>query len=590
MAKSEARAALDNYIADASAHLQSLKDIRNEYCEISVLPPEVLGLILAARFRPPHDDDDDREFECFTWRDRVSLSSVCRRWREVALQTPAFWAHIPPSASPHFEEMLSRSKQAPFSVRIGGQIIEETEGLADALKSICVAARLQEFHAYGSEEELESCLSFFPEKPTPILTSLRMESSYNAIIPPHVLTGSKPNLQRIHIESCQVPWHALGSIGRAPLFPHLSHLCLIQATPRPPPQFLMNIITCSNLEYLQLDGSTPDNLPNFNTAADSPTQLRSLTEFIIHDDALHFIQLYAHVSLPEAKPIIHVEDPVQGVTLQEETDILKSFLDICGCSDTPNRARTFALTSLDIRYQSAWPVGGEGGILMSAGRTFRVAFSHGAVPSVLRTLSAGEELKTVTINTRRGDTGSGHDWTYLFQRHPCITTLTVEGEQNAVEGLTDVAMFYALDPTFNDDFTLHNPSSVRNPHEEGDEGQTSERPRKFEEGHLSSDQRVQLLPNLSHLSLTGLIFDGITHEPGVLPPPSLFGRILDTLAARRAKGVRVPSIHLTRIKMLSAEMLEQLKDVVGAGRVTLQGTELVAPRSRYPDHDFNEVF
>lgn len=162
--------------------------------------------------KPPQGKHE--EFSYHNWSERVSLSSVCQQWRQVALQTPAFWAHLPPSASRHFEEMLSRSKQVPFSVRIRGEITEETDGLGDALKSICVGTRLQEFHAYGSEEELECCLSFFPQGPTPILTSLRMQSdAFYATVSRHVFMLPRPNLQRLRIDHCRVPWDAVGSVG-----------------------------------------------------------------------------------------------------------------------------------------------------------------------------------------------------------------------------------------------------------------------------------------------------------------------------------------------------------------------------------------
>ncbi|KAF5342151.1 hypothetical protein D9611_001418 [Ephemerocybe angulata] len=78
------------------------------------IPPEILAAILLL---VPRDEGDT------SW---VSITHVCRRWREVALNYPRFWSELN-SVPPRFMEFaLARSKGAPITVHTSDDTPNDT--------------------------------------------------------------------------------------------------------------------------------------------------------------------------------------------------------------------------------------------------------------------------------------------------------------------------------------------------------------------------------------------------------------------------------------------------------------------------------
>lgn len=182
--------------------------------------------------------------------------------------------------------MLSRSKQVPFSLRMSAEDRDlDFRATADAVNAICSGARrLQEYHVYGEPPELEECLALFPQEPTPLPLSLRIESEFIMFpeIPEHVFTHPKPNLQMLLMQYCEAPWETRLPLthGQSP-FPDLRALYILQAG-RPSAQFLKSLLTFApQLQVLHLDKSIPNDLTYLDPVSDRPIQLSQLKHFTV---------------------------------------------------------------------------------------------------------------------------------------------------------------------------------------------------------------------------------------------------------------------------------------------------------------------
>lgn len=105
------------------AHIASLSMFRNSFAPITRLPVELLERIfleLAAPYQRPSSDHDfafgsdtiERTPTCIG-----RVTTVCRRWREVALRCPRLWTHLPEVLPEEdSDRFILRSKDAPLTV------------------------------------------------------------------------------------------------------------------------------------------------------------------------------------------------------------------------------------------------------------------------------------------------------------------------------------------------------------------------------------------------------------------------------------------------------------------------------------------
>ncbi|KAJ7178189.1 hypothetical protein C8R46DRAFT_1076072 [Mycena filopes] len=92
---------------------RALQTRRNSLAPIWRLPTELLTQILELC---PTIEADKPEFQTAKFALGLKVSHVCRRWREIAMKRPNFWAHIVLSRPRWALEMLHRSRGAPLTV------------------------------------------------------------------------------------------------------------------------------------------------------------------------------------------------------------------------------------------------------------------------------------------------------------------------------------------------------------------------------------------------------------------------------------------------------------------------------------------
>lgn len=275
----------------------SLANLHNQHIPMFTVPPEVLSSILLYAIQ----EDDPLGLD-LSWSSRSLLSSVCRHWRAVALETPAFWVEgFSLRDRDMLPAMLVRSKSSPFSVAIDVTADEWYNTSSKTLKSVMSPQRLRRLRITRSNEtagasRMRDCIGFIPSG-APCLETLFLSSPHTGIrIPSCVMSSSMPALRHIHISSCTVRWSGVPEVGS--ILTNLETLSLQKINPPIPWSSLLCTLTASpKLSELKLIGALPA-----GPAPDSPTlhamQLNHLTRMELQDGELPISWLLNHLDLP----------------------------------------------------------------------------------------------------------------------------------------------------------------------------------------------------------------------------------------------------------------------------------------------------
>ena len=264
-----ARGAIDDEIYALNEVVRRMLTRRNDFSPISRLPPELLTYVFTLHaihqpplgqdpaFRSDGDDDDDndahgdhrprrrrrrrhrrhrdpafnhdRNDDRNRTRDRdrprpsnltpaqlalgwITVTHVCRHWRQVALSNPNLWANIVFDLGAEWaEQMLERSKAAPISycrsllpkVHKGkGKALDDPATLRKHLSHI------QRLKVSGDRDILSLAFSA-PTAPAPHLESLELISTTVEplfILPADLFSLQASRLRHLNLFSCSIPW------------------------------------------------------------------------------------------------------------------------------------------------------------------------------------------------------------------------------------------------------------------------------------------------------------------------------------------------------------------------------------------------
>lgn len=194
-----AQSDIDDEIRRLNDYLCLLKSRRNSLCRISRLPPEVLSevfLVFAEQLQV-----QDRFKVNFEW---ITITHVCRLWRETALQHGRLWGKIDLTKPDRTEVFVDRSKGAPLAVRGRFNISPE---LAFTGPPRCY----REFHLSVKEGELGPNVLQILNSPihAPVLESLALEASEyypEYTLPPTIFDYQAPALTRLQLQNVRLEW------------------------------------------------------------------------------------------------------------------------------------------------------------------------------------------------------------------------------------------------------------------------------------------------------------------------------------------------------------------------------------------------
>ncbi|TFY69730.1 hypothetical protein EVG20_g3016 [Dentipellis fragilis] len=192
---------------EAMVHaIATMQSLRHTASPVSKLPPEVLARIFvccAVLERPRVEITATRRFHP-GW---ITVTYVCRYWREAALQEPTLWWDISDEFGLHWmNELLARSKAVPVSLTQATDEVGDTSAVSQHIHHIRhLSVILFRDTRFSSVSRGVICAL---AKPAPMLESLRVSSrmsGYNPFMLPDDLFSHTTRLRRLQLEQCQLP-------------------------------------------------------------------------------------------------------------------------------------------------------------------------------------------------------------------------------------------------------------------------------------------------------------------------------------------------------------------------------------------------
>ena len=181
----------------------------NMFLPVSQLPVEVLSLVFLCLL-----DHPEGLFSTPSTAPLRKISHVCRYWRAVAVGCSMLWTCIE-VAGVHPDwtaEMLRRSKKSTISFK--ASLFNPSRHAIDACKLVFVQAdRIGEIHVRGDHKTITRILKPLNGS-APRLTSLVVENSGwragadSVFLSSCLLQDGAPQLKRIELRKCAVPWDA----------------------------------------------------------------------------------------------------------------------------------------------------------------------------------------------------------------------------------------------------------------------------------------------------------------------------------------------------------------------------------------------
>ncbi|KAJ8501890.1 hypothetical protein ONZ45_g11967 [Pleurotus djamor] len=253
----EAQAAIDEEISKYRTLIWELSARRNSHNAISKLPNEILSRILIEykviadaelRTKPTGGTTASRGAKIAREATRdypdslLSVVHVCSLWRQVALDTAAFWSTLPLDRSTWVAETFQRSKQSPLTLIGPPGKLRPTNGPNNVLSTVMDAApRFQDVdltlrhvdvnHASAIPQSLFSLSAKQKRPEAPLLRTLKIayDRSDNEDGVYHSHYGYNP-------KTLQFPWTQLTSLQSlnlrniipvsVPSMPSLTHLII----------------------------------------------------------------------------------------------------------------------------------------------------------------------------------------------------------------------------------------------------------------------------------------------------------------------------------------------------------------------------
>jgi len=161
-------------------------------------------------------EDPDADSAAFDWlseaRAPYLLASVCRRWRELALRTPALWAFIRLCDGIHARQFgrarvnLSRAGKHPLYFILDGRRVGFLNHFFDGLQLVKqYAPRLVRCYIHIPYNTQHENLAIF-EQAMPLLRELRMIPTHGRsarlVVSPRSAFGSQLTLRLLHLPDC----------------------------------------------------------------------------------------------------------------------------------------------------------------------------------------------------------------------------------------------------------------------------------------------------------------------------------------------------------------------------------------------------
>jgi hypothetical protein len=200
-ARAVALSTVDREIDAAMLLTRALLTHRNTLAPVSVLPPEVLARIFHLVALA---ESSRSKMGSLRW---ISVTHVCRHWRQVALDDSSLWARISGSTAntAWISEMLARARNAPLAIDLFETPNAETLAMFTAHFAHTHEFRLRGLVAPHNDDNIREICSL----EAPALEHFELGAD---IAPPVTFlrapffNGMAPKLRTFSLSQIHVPW------------------------------------------------------------------------------------------------------------------------------------------------------------------------------------------------------------------------------------------------------------------------------------------------------------------------------------------------------------------------------------------------
>jgi hypothetical protein len=201
---------LDILEQDVFEILHLIRSWRNRLAPVNRIPPEILALV--PDFWNDDDDDDDRD------QDIITLTHVCRVWREVFTSRSSLWTSLNCENKDQAHVYLERSKSLPVNLSLCPD--DDLPTCHPFFKIIPRAiGRLGSLSIEVMPEDLQAITAHLSH-PAPLLEELSIccDSGYDAhrnpVLTPALFNGDLSSLRKLRLECVrtELPWKNMANL------------------------------------------------------------------------------------------------------------------------------------------------------------------------------------------------------------------------------------------------------------------------------------------------------------------------------------------------------------------------------------------
>ena len=188
---------------DALQVLSLVRSLKNTFALVSKIPLDVLTMI------PDYWDDSDRD------QNLITLTHVCRGWREIFTSRPSLWAHLNGTNVDKTRVYIERSRSSPLEVHIGVYSEDSLDLDADIRDSSEAAlhlmvphfGRLKTLYVRTTSSSVPPALVEHFSCRLPLLEKLAIESVYDYLppLPDELFEGDLSSLRELSLDGVPPP-------------------------------------------------------------------------------------------------------------------------------------------------------------------------------------------------------------------------------------------------------------------------------------------------------------------------------------------------------------------------------------------------
>ena len=170
---------------DALEVLSNIRFLKNSFVPINRIPSEILSLI------PDYSDEDDPD------EASITLTHVCRSWREIFISCPSLWTSLTFTDTDKTRTFIERSKFSPLNI-YASNLNDETY-LDDALSLVMPHIPRLKSLSFHSDAIPDTLRNFLCHVPLLEDLEIHIDSPQAQTLDIPLLNGDLPSLRTLSL-------------------------------------------------------------------------------------------------------------------------------------------------------------------------------------------------------------------------------------------------------------------------------------------------------------------------------------------------------------------------------------------------------